>query len=290
MTMDRIIFWKTSGTFVLLCALCAPADYVTIGGAGVAQDPATGYGYVDYTYQIGRYEVTGAEFNAAAADDSRIGDCLYDSLNGPAYYVSWYEATKYCNWLTTGDAYSGAYLYDQSGNYLGTDRDTAVSTYGTVYVLPTEDEWYKAAYWTGNASDPWSLYAHGADDTPTWGTTNGWNYRDGTLGYAYGMDMWDVGYGAQEQNGTYDMMGNASEWTETSYDSSKNAVRGGSYGFSYIVMDSDSRGGGYLYREYSDVGFRVAVIPEPSTILLFCLGGIGTWLLRKNKVKGEMDE
>jgi formylglycine-generating enzyme required for sulfatase activity len=220
------------------------ADYVTIGSPGVAADPATGYGYVDYSYQIGRYEVTGAEFNAAAADDPNVGDCQYDSLNGPAYYVSWYEATKYCNWLTTGDATSGAYLYDLSGNFLGIDRDSAISSCGTVYVLPTEDEWYKAAYWRNDPADQWSLYANGTDETPIWGTTEGWNYRDGTLGYAYDMDMWDVGYGAQEQNGTYDMMGNVGEWTEDMYDSSRNVVRGGSYFSSAGGLDSDSRGGG----------------------------------------------
>ena len=230
--------------FLAAFAIVAKADYVTIGGAGVAADPATGYGFVDYTYQIGRYEVTGAEFNAAAAADSRIGDCQYDSLDGPAYYVSWYEAAMYCNYLTTGDAYAGVYSFDSEGVYLGTDRDAAISLYGVIYALSTEDEWYKAAYWTGDESDPWSLYANGTDETPIWGTTEGWNYRDGTLGYAYDMDMWPVGYGAEEQNGTYDMMGNVGEWTEDMYDISRFVLRGGSYFSSAGGLDSDSRGGG----------------------------------------------
>ena len=231
--------------FVFFVAILnAPADFVTIGGAGVSADPATGYGTVNYSYQISRYEVTGAEFNAAAAADSRIGDCSYDSLNGPAYYVSWYEAALYCNYLTSGDAYTGVYLFDSGGNYLGTDRESALTAYGVIYALPTEDEWYKAAYWTGDESDPWSLYANGTDETPTWGTTEGWNYR--TSDYAYGGDTWAVGYGAQEQNGTYDMMGNIGEWTEDAYDSLRYVIRGGSYGFSASSLDSFSRGGGIL--------------------------------------------
>jgi len=241
-------------------------------------------GGVNYSYQISQYEVTGAEFNAAVADDSNVGDCSYDSLNGPAYYVSWNEAVKYCNWLTSGNAYLGAYTHS-GGSFTGIDRTGAISTYGTVYVLPTEDEWYKAAYWRDDINDQWSLYAHGADTDPTWGTTEGWNYRDGTYGYAYGMDMWDVGYGAQEQNGTYDMMGNVLEWTEDLYDSSRYASRGGSYGSSAGALDSDSRGGGYPDREYSNSGFRVVMVPEPSTLLLFCVGGIGAWVLRRNKRK-----
>ena len=82
MIMGKTIFmagWKPAVPFdfaqdrriaAILAALAVQsflADYVTIGGAGVAADPATGFGFVDYTCQITRDEVTGAEFNAAAA-------------------------------------------------------------------------------------------------------------------------------------------------------------------------------------------------------------------------------
>jgi len=53
--------------FVFFVAINAQADYVMISGAGVAADAAMGCGFVDYNYQIGRYEVTGVKFNAAAA-------------------------------------------------------------------------------------------------------------------------------------------------------------------------------------------------------------------------------
>ena len=270
----------------IFIAVSAQADFVTIGGTDVAAD-TTGYGAVNYTYGISRYEVTGAEFDAAVAADSRVGGCSYDSANGPAYYVSWYESAMYCNWLTSGDAYSGAYQFDGEGTFLGIDRASAISTYGTVYALPTEDEWYKAAYWTGNEADPWSLYANGTDTTPIWGTTDGWNYRDGTYGYAYGMDTWAVGYGAQEQNGTYDMMGNVTEWMEDSYDASRHLLRGGSYGFDSSKLGSSSRGGGYSDFEYSDVGIRIVMIPEPSTVLLFGIGLTSAWILRRNKKRSK---
>lgn len=266
------------------------ADYVTIGGTGVAADPATGYGGISYSYKIGRYEVTGAEFNTAVAADSRIGDCQYDSLNGPAYYVSWYEAAMYCNWLTSGDAYLGAYLFDGSGTFTGIDRASAISLYGNVYALPTEDEWYKAAYWRDDISDQWSLYANGTDTTPTWGTTEGWNYRDATYGYAYGIGSWPVGYGAQEQNGTYDMMGNVWEWTETMYDASRWVGRGGGYGSDATELGSSVRGKTYPYSEGNNLGFRIVMIPEPSTVLLFGIGIMSAWLLRRNKFSQNFDK
>jgi formylglycine-generating enzyme required for sulfatase activity len=288
--MNRL--WEMT---TVLIALSTPlqAAYMTIGEAGNTAD-TSGYGAVNYEYKISDHEVTIAEFNASGAGDGDEGywndGTRTVGVNAPAVNISWYEAVKYCNWLTSGDVYLGAYTHDGGGAFTGIDRAAAIATHGTVYVLPTEDEWYKAAYWTGNESDPWSLYANGTDTTPTWGTTNGWNYYNGE-DYAYGGDAWPVGYGAQEQNGTYDMMGNVWEWTETMYDASRRVGRGGGYGSNSTEMNSSVRGKTYPYSEGNNSGFRVVMIPEPSTMLLFGLGGIGAFLLRRSRKKtDECDE
>jgi len=306
---DRIIFWKrnvdavspsrsmggkkrggdTASTLLALLiflSASAQASYVTIGGTGVAADSATGYGGVNYSYQISQYEVTGAEFGAAVADDPNIGNSNPNTGSKPAEYVSWYGAVKYCNWLTSGDAYLGAYTHS-GGSFTGIDRASAISTYGTVYVLPTEDEWYKAAYWRNDVNDQWSLYAHGVDTDPTHGsTTEGWNYRHGIYGYATpDQRPWEVGYGAQEQNGTYDMMGNVWEWTEDDYSALKKVPRGGGCANNVSDLSSTARGGGYPDREYSSMGLRVVMVPEPSSILLFFIGGVSTWIVRRERVR-----
>jgi sulfatase modifying factor 1 len=276
--------WKLMALIIISTAFTR-ADYVPIGGTGVTAD-TNGYGGVNYSYRISKYEVTGAEFSAAVAADNRIGTYTATSANSPAENVNWFGAAMYCNWLTSGNAYSGAYLFDGSGNYLGANRATAISTFGTVYALPTEDEWYKAAYWTGNVSDQWSLYANGTDTLPPQGTGTGWNYWDGT--YAYGGTTWPVGTGAQEQNGTYDMMGNVWEWTEYTEVSSHPLLSGGLRGGSYEGwisshwMEDASLG-------HDTLGFRIVMIPEPSTVLLFFIGGAGAWLLRRNRLKSRED-
>jgi formylglycine-generating enzyme required for sulfatase activity len=81
-----------------------------------------------------------------------------------------------------------------------------------------------------------------------------------------------------EQNGTFDMMGNEWEWTETKTDSYR-TIRGASYGIGTEVSSSLES---YLVptTEYRHVGFRIASIPEPTTICLFALTGL---LIRNKK-------
>ena len=180
--------------------------------------------------------------------------------------VSWYETAQFCNYLTSGDKSLGAYLFS-NGDFTGIDRDSAVSAYGIAYVIPTEDEWYKAAYYKPDGSG-YSLYASGTNTAPTAGDES--NY--GSVNSA----PWDVGTGAEEQNGTFDMMGNVNEWIGSGY-----VFRGGSYGNSNSSYLASSYRNGYSPAGEDDVmGFRVASVPEPATLLLLSLGGL---FLRRRK-------
>lgn len=157
-------------------------DFVNIGNTGnTAQSAANrahgdsggdGYGAVGYNYRMGMHEITIGQFAKARAADSRIDNGNENpyaiGVNGPAGRVSWHESAKFANWLTTGNAYTGAYQFDSDGTLSHVNRAAAVSTYGTVYVLPTEDEWYKAAYFKSDGS-AYTLYATG-DSAPTAGS------------------------------------------------------------------------------------------------------------------------
>lgn len=74
-----LILTLTDGTTLNAGAVGAPfMEFITVGNPGNAPDPLTGYGAVGDTYQIGKYEVTNAQFaaflNAVAAteDPNRI--------------------------------------------------------------------------------------------------------------------------------------------------------------------------------------------------------------------------
>jgi len=263
-------------------------DFVSINNANNVAD-ATGYGSVGYDYRIGTYEITIDQFTKARAADNRIGSGDEDYWNSgartvgtaaPAVYSSWLECAKFANWLTTGDAYTGAYQFDNGGVLTAVDRNAAVNTYGTVYVLPTEDEWYKAAYYKPVNDGSYSIYANGSDDVADLihGTSTGWNYYDD--GYVNGSPnyMWETGYGGAEQNGTHDMMGNVGEWTESAFDGTldnlteNRVVRGSTAHRTEDTLRSSWRVQNYSPSTTSlNIGFRVAAIPEPSSIAMIGL-------------------
>jgi formylglycine-generating enzyme required for sulfatase activity len=280
-------------------------DFVTIGNAGNAGDTRTGTdqwgqsianpygcGAVGYNYRIGKYEVTNAQWNtftaAAGAPTGTDGGYSYSAYwtgdQQPTNNISWYEAAQFCNYLTSGDKSKGAYQFSGNntnpGNFQEIDRVSSISTYGTTYVIPTEDEWYKAAYYKPNGSG-YSLYANGTDTAPVAGVNSNYDYVIGA--------PWNITNGTQEQNGTFDMMGNVWEWNEASIVSSYRGLRGGSYIFTGDGdIGSSYRSYNYYYYPgsgFNDIGFRVAsVVPEPCSLVLLSIGGLA--LLRRKRGYG----
>jgi formylglycine-generating enzyme len=260
-------------------------DFVTIGYAGNLGDTRAeaspyGCGAVSYEYRIGKYETTNAQWNAftdAAGVPTGNGDgysysSYFTGIQQPTNEVSWYEASQFCNYLTSGDKSQGVYQFSGNktnpGNFIGINRVAAQATYSTIYFLPTENEWYKAAYYTGSG---YSTYANGTDTEPISGVDT--NYND------VNSSPWNIGTGTPEQNGTYDMMGNVWEWNETLIGEYYRGLRGGAfggYGGNHAYLMSSKRDINNPEYEYATghVGFRIASIPEPCTLGLLALGGL----------------
>ena len=262
-------------------------EFVHIGNAGNVPD-MTGYGAVSYDYYIGKYEVTNAQWDAfttaagAPTGNSVNGYNPYDesaawpSAQQPTDYVSWYEALQFCNYLTSGDKSKGPYQFTGNnanpGDLVGTSRAVAELEYGDIYYLPTENEWYKAAYYSETG---YSTYANGTSTPPVEGVETNYNFAIGT--------PWNVGMGVAEQNGTFDMMGNFWEWHEAS----NGHFRGGSYGSASSALCSsfrywDGSAGVPPYDERGGLGFRVTSnVPEPCSLVLLSLGGLAVQGRRK---------
>lgn len=273
-------------------------DFVTIGHPGNPVDSRTGTdenglpiarncGAVGYEFRMGTYEITNAQWNTFVGQagtptgnpsDAYDQSATWTDPQQPTTEVSWYEAAQFCNYLTSGDKSKGAYGFSGNnanpGSFTGINRAAAQITYGTIYVIPTGDEWYKAAYYKPDGSG-YSTYANGTNIAPVAGTDSN---------YGFVIDHpWNVGMGTLEQNGTKDMMGNVYEWNETLVPgSSYREIVSGSindYGWfirAYGVTCSDPYIEDYL------LGFRVAsIVPEPCGLTLLLVGGLVLRRLRK---------
>jgi formylglycine-generating enzyme required for sulfatase activity len=261
-------------------------EYVTIGDAGNDAD-TTGYGAVAYEYRIGKYEVTNAQYanflNAVAKTDTHglyntgmnhhgiarngsSGSYGYSVTAGfenrPVVYVSWFDSARFTNWLGNGQ---GAGSTEVGAYSLGVGTGIVTVNPGATIYLPSEDEWYKAAYYNGDLNF-YSLYPNGDDAI----TVADANYNN-SVGHST-----DVGfYPSASDYGTHDQAGNVWEWNDAVIGSSR-GLRGGSWGADPAYnLSSTVRSSSATTSEDAFIGFRVAAsiasVPEPASLLLLGL-------------------
>jgi formylglycine-generating enzyme required for sulfatase activity len=308
-------------------------DTVAVGDPGNAAD-TTGYGAVADVFAIGKYEVTIGQYtsflNAAAATDtyslynpsmgsnlnvagiSRVGsDGSYTysvisnsfgySGNRPITYVSWFDGARFANWMNNGatngaSTETGAYTLDGAMSGIITVNP------GATWSLPSEDQWYKAAYYKGGGTNAgyWDFPTQ-SDTTPgnvVGGVSNQANFTNNlgefsvtqSTNYSPSQNyLTEVGAFSSSAGfyGTFDQGGNVMEWNDAVVDTNQRGVRGGAYDYGSDHLQSDFAGGVSLnpVQEFDDVGFRVATVPEPSTYALLLLAGAGWLLCQRRKVK-----
>ncbi len=281
---------------VVSCQLKADVIFnmTTIGDPGNAAD-STGFGSVPYTYEISTHEVTVAQYteflNAVAQSDpyglyvgsmqsgplgafivqsGTDGNYTYTAVPGkenqPVRWVSFYDTARFCNWLANGQGSSST----ETGVYDMAQGASVTRGTNATYVVPSVDEWYKAAYYDP-VNDTYYTYPNGSDAVPP-EPTDGTSPREMNFG---GVPLWQgtvvytpVGETTgQSPSGVRDMGGNVEEWTD-------NMV---TMGGSYVSPESDLRN---THMDSADPstegnfqGFRVAfLIPEPSIVVLLGTG------------------
>ena len=238
----------------LLVAFTADVWAVTmnwspVGNAGNANDGTTGYGAVSYNYNIGAYDVTnsqyveflnakdpngtsplqlyssnmssapfgGINYTSGAANGSKYSVISGDG-NHPVNYVTWYDSIRFANWLNNGqgnsDTESGAYTLlggtptPSNGNY------SLTRNAGATIFLPSENEWYKAAY-NIPATNSYYQYPTSSNTTPISSSPTTLpshaNFFPGGPG-----NLTDVGAysGTMSPYGAFDMGGNVFQWNE----------------------------------------------------------------------------
>jgi formylglycine-generating enzyme required for sulfatase activity len=200
--MKATTFGGFLGT-ILVCAVSHAATIFTVpvGNPGNPPDD-TGFGSVSYVYDIGKYEVTSAQYteflngvdpsgaNSLALYNSSMSSSARGGINfnggaaigskyaikpgrdnNPVVFVSWYDSIRFANWLHngqgSGDTEIGAYTL-LGGTPTPSNGNSIARSPGARWFLPSYDEWYKAAYHKNDGA-----------------TGNYWDYPTSTNEYPY---------------------------------------------------------------------------------------------------------
>lgn len=334
MIRNRSTLW---GVGMAWCAMLANAAVsfaavnialVPVGNPGSANDPATGYGRVDYAYDIGKYDVTAGQYceflNAVAATGdpqnlynpnmtSSLGGCgimrtynnptglfvyaTFKNANFPVNFVSFWDACRFTNWLQNnqptgpegpGTTETGAYDLTVPDRIV---NNTVTRSEDAIWVIPSEDEWYKAAYYDpdrGGEGGYWQFPTR-SNNSPHNNLANAAKVPNGANYYISNFAdprnrLTAVGAFSASPGpyGTFDQGGDVSQWNDTAIGGRYRGIRGGDYEMGADFLRADCR-------MFSDpatsesffLGFRVAQLPEPISASLLGLGAAGMLLRRR---------
>jgi formylglycine-generating enzyme len=289
-----------------------------VGSPGNSCDPQSDgcYGSVAYAYSIGKFEVTNAQYaeflNAKASSDplqlwsilmgqeySRWGGIARHGFDGSYTYsaipgrenlpvdaLTFYNALRFVNWLNngqgTGDTETGSYTL-LGGTAIPSNATALTRSAAARFVVPTENEWYKAAYYNNALPPAYFDYPANSDPQPVCApptaapnTANCGDFVD---------DLTPVGAytNSASPSGTFDQGGNVNEWNETPFvDGTYHGLRGGAFIDAPAFMSAASRN--YYHDQFDNVnvGVRLAYLaplPEPGTSAQLTVGALGAFAL-----------
>ena len=250
-------------------------------------------------------------YAAAGPDGTAFGQ---SAANRPITFVSWNNAARFANWMSNGQptgsqspatTEDGAYDLTLAGTSAifvakGTNPNTNAAP---LYVLPTSDQWYKAAYYNptlNGGSGGYYDYATQSDTAPG-NTVGGGSNQANVYNNGYSLTgltnldstqnyLTDVGAysGSASYYGTFDQTGNTSEWTSTQGSSASEALlRGGDWN-AVAAGAGNGVSLGISVSNY-DTGFRLAStvitpVPEPAAVgIALSAAACGWWRLRRRK-------
>jgi formylglycine-generating enzyme required for sulfatase activity len=304
-----------------------------LGDPALNNDGSSGHGAVGYTYYIGSYDITVAQYtaflNAVAltdpyglynpnmATDQNIGGIQQSGTQGgysysvigtsgsdPVTYVTWLDAARFCNWLENGQPTTGIenIKTTEEGSYtLNGDTDlfgqsgSETKNPGSVWWIPTEDEWYKAAYYdptlneqTGNY---WS-YATRSNTAPgnvVGATPDQANYFISGTGYSVtqntvlsGTQNYLTPVGSFTASAsyymTYDQSGDVFQWSDAILGTQERGLRGGAWSdgaTGSVPLSSTYRFEAGPTTATNYIGFRVAS-STPIPVISSTLSATGT--------------
>jgi len=180
------------------------------------------------------------------------------AANCPAFDVTWFDAARFSNWLQNGQGTATtvgqAFALTETGAYTlngDTTSGTESRNANAKYFIPSENEWYKAAYYNPS-SGTYSTYATQSNIAPSnslvlvpndanYAAAPSYNYTDPT------NLLTPVGYFSTSPSyyGTFDQSGDVWNWNDAIISGSFRGLRGG-----YWLDNSSYLASSYRY-DYS---------------------------------------
>ncbi len=313
----------TSAGVISFGTSAAAYNLVPIGNPGNVANPSAptgtpnvrslGGGSVAYLYEIGATEVTNSQYayflNSVAKTDTynlfnssmRIsrtgsaGNWSYSTTpanaNRPVGWVSALDTFRFANWMQNGMPTTGVQNASTTENGVyNMALSQPIRQAGASFWIPSVNEWYKAAYYNptlNSGSGGYMLYPVNSNSIVS-GTAPG-GATTASIANAYNGSINVGSYtSATSFYGAFDMAGNVSERLDT--------ISGSSYTYalshwvspasqtasnSSTTFNVASIGG-----EQAQLGFRIAAVPEPSTIVLAGMGAASAFIgLNRKKLK-----
>jgi formylglycine-generating enzyme required for sulfatase activity len=227
-----------------------------------------------------------------------------NSANRPITYVSWFDSARFANWMANGQP-TGAQsstttengAYNVNGATSGTAPAKNVTNPNTnaapTFYIPTENEWYKAAYFDhtlNSGAGGYYAYATQSNTAPGNQIGSAANQANYAASFVYSVTqsstyvtsqnyLTDVGAfsGSESFYGTFDQSGNVYQWNDLDGTSgSSRGLRGGNWSDNVSAdLSSSVRASNNASNESLDIGFRLAspvAVPEPSTWVMGAVG------------------
>jgi formylglycine-generating enzyme required for sulfatase activity len=225
-----------------------------------------------------------------------------NSANRPITYVSWWDSARFANWLANGQptgaqtsttTENGAYNVNgaTSGNAVAKNVMNPNTSAAPTFYIPTQNEWYKAAYFSpvlNSGSGGYYTYATQSNTAPgnmIGSTANQANYNSGVYSVTQSGDysdtqnyLTDVGAFTNSASfyGTFDQSGNVFQWNDLrGAAGSSRGLRGGDWTSGASNLSSSFGGASAPSLEGTGIGFRLAspvAVPEPSTYAMALAG------------------
>lgn len=218
----------------------------------------------------GLIQRTGSGTNVAPYVYAEVPDTALGANSGKRAMlnISWFSAARFANWVhngatTSASTETGAYTLNYATSGVFTKND------GALWWIPSEDQWYKAAYYdpTKSGANKYWKYPTRSDDLPVAeafpGGSNSANYDSPAA--LEGKRVTPVGAYTSSVSyyGTYDQAGLMWEWNDATYSNFDEVpitrgMRGGSWSLGMInVSKFGPRDYEPTYND-DDSGFRLA--------------------------------